>query len=52
MIDGTTDNPLMELAQAQLEPTDYYGWAKLAVIPNCSHLDRGRIRCRPKLPLP
>jgi monoamine oxidase len=35
-IHGTTDNPLMELAQkarAQLAPTDYYGWAKLAVDP-------------------
>lgn len=33
-IQGTTDNPLMELAQqarAQLVPTDYYGWAKLAI---------------------
>jgi monoamine oxidase len=35
-IHGTTDNPLMDLAQkahAQLAPTDYYGWAKLAVDP-------------------
>ncbi|OBI85089.1 monoamine oxidase [Mycobacterium sp. 1245805.9] len=35
-IHGTTDNPAMELAQkarAQLAPTDYYGWAKLAVDP-------------------
>ncbi len=35
-IHGTTDNPLTELAQkarAQLAPTDYYGWAKLAVDP-------------------
>ncbi|OBF53309.1 monoamine oxidase [Mycobacterium sp. 852002-50816_SCH5313054-b] len=35
-IHGTTDNPLMELAQkarAQLVATDYYGWAKLAVDP-------------------
>jgi monoamine oxidase len=35
-IHGTTDNPLMDLAQrarAQLAPTDYYGWARLAVDP-------------------
>jgi len=35
-IHGTTDNPLMELAhraRAQLAPTDYYGWARLAVDP-------------------
>lgn len=35
-IHGTTNNPLVELAQqarAQLVPTDYYGWAKLAVDP-------------------
>jgi len=35
-IHGTTDNPLTELANkagAQLVPTDYYGWAKLAVDP-------------------
>jgi monoamine oxidase len=35
-IHGTTDNPLTELAKkagAQLVPTDYYGWAKLAVDP-------------------
>lgn len=35
-IQGTVDNPLMELAAragAQLVPTDYYGWAKLAVDP-------------------
>lgn len=35
-IHGTTNNPLMELARqarAQLAPTDYYGWAKLAVDP-------------------
>jgi monoamine oxidase len=41
-IHGTTDNPLMELAkraQAQLVPTDYYGWAKLAVDPRLPPLD-------------
>jgi len=35
-IHGTTDNPLVPLAhqaQSQLVPTDYYGWAKLAVDP-------------------
>lgn len=35
-IHGTTNNPLMELARqarAELVPTDYYGWAKLAVDP-------------------
>src|SRR5260370_38306679 len=35
-IHGTTDNPLTELAQqarAQLAPTDYSGWATLAVDP-------------------
>jgi monoamine oxidase len=35
-IHGTTDNPLTDLAQrarAQLAPTDYYGWARLAVDP-------------------
>jgi monoamine oxidase len=35
-VHGTTDNPLLELAQqarAELVPTDYYGWAKLAVDP-------------------
>nr|WP_244897542.1 NAD(P)/FAD-dependent oxidoreductase [Mycobacterium alsense] len=35
-IQGTTDNPLMELAaraRARLVPTDYYGWAKLAIDP-------------------
>jgi monoamine oxidase len=35
-IHGTTENPLTELATkagAQLVPTDYYGWAKLAVDP-------------------
>lgn len=40
-IQGTTDNPLMELAQqarAQLVPTDYYGWAKLAVDPRLGPL--------------
>jgi monoamine oxidase len=41
-IHGTTDNPLVELAQkaqAQLVPTDYYGWAKLAVDPRLQPLD-------------
>ncbi|WP_077099166.1 flavin monoamine oxidase family protein [Mycobacterium terramassiliense] len=41
-IHGTTDNPLMELAheaRAQLVPTDYYGWAKLAVDPRLPPLD-------------
>jgi monoamine oxidase len=41
-IHGTTGNPLMELAQkarAQLVPTDYYGWAKLAVDPQLQPLD-------------
>ncbi|WP_293322150.1 FAD-dependent oxidoreductase [Mycobacterium sp.] len=41
-ISGTSDNPLMELArraQAQLIPTDYYGWAKLAVDPRLQPLD-------------
>ena len=41
-IHGTSDNPLMELAhqaQAQLVPTDYYGWAKLAVDPQLGPLD-------------
>jgi monoamine oxidase len=41
-IHGTTDNPLTELAQqaqAQLVPTDYYGWAKLAVDPRLQPLD-------------
>jgi monoamine oxidase len=41
-ISGTSDNPLMELArkaQAQLIPTDYYGWAKLAVDPRRQPLD-------------
>lgn len=41
-VHGTTDNPLMELArqaQAQLVPTDYYGWAKLAVDPRLRPLD-------------
>nr|WP_241524302.1 NAD(P)/FAD-dependent oxidoreductase [Mycobacterium paraense] len=41
-IHGTTDNPLMELARqarAQLAPTDYYGWAKLAVDPRLPRLD-------------
>ncbi len=35
-IHGTTNNPLMPLAQkagVQLAPTDYYGWAKLAIDP-------------------
>jgi monoamine oxidase len=41
-IHGTTNNPLMDLArkaQAQLVPTDYYGWAKLAVDPRLQPLD-------------
>jgi monoamine oxidase len=41
-IHGTADVPLMELAQkahAQLVPTDYYGWAKLAVDPKLQPLD-------------
>ena len=41
-IHGTTDNPLMDLAQkaqARLVPTDYYGWAKLAVDPRLQPLD-------------
>lgn len=41
-IHGTTDNPLMELAQqarAQLAPTDYYGWAKLVVDPRLPALE-------------
>ncbi len=41
-IHGITDNPLTELAhqaQAQLVPTDYYGWAKLAVDPALQPLD-------------
>ena len=41
-IHGTTDNPLMDLArkaQLQLAPTDYYGWAKLAVDPPLTPLD-------------
>ncbi len=41
-IHGTTDNPLMGIAQqahAQLVATDYYGWAKLAVNPALQPLD-------------
>jgi monoamine oxidase len=41
-IHGTTDNPLMDLArnaQVQLVPTDYYGWAKLAVDPRLQPLE-------------
>jgi monoamine oxidase len=41
-IHGTTGNPLTELAQkarAQLVPTDYHGWAKLAVDPQLQPLD-------------
>jgi monoamine oxidase len=41
-IHGTTNNPLMDLArkaQVQLVPTDYYGWAKLAVDPRLQPLD-------------
>jgi monoamine oxidase len=40
-IHGKSDNPLMEMAQqtqAQLVPTDYYGWAKLAVDPQLQPL--------------
>ncbi len=40
-ISGMSDNPLMELAQkaqSQLIPTDYYGWAKLAVEPQLQPL--------------
>ncbi len=38
---GTSDDPVMQLAQkaqAQLVPTDYYGWAKLAVDPQLQPL--------------
>ncbi|OBA62440.1 monoamine oxidase [Mycobacterium sp. 1100029.7] len=41
-IHGTTNDPLMELArkaQAQVIPTDYYGWAKLAVDPSLPPVD-------------
>ncbi len=41
-IHGMTDNPLTELARrarARLVPTDYYGWAKLAVDPALPPLD-------------
>jgi monoamine oxidase len=41
-IHGTTDNPLVDLAQrahVQLVPTDYHGWAKLAVDPQLEPLD-------------
>ncbi|OMC39644.1 NAD(P)/FAD-dependent oxidoreductase [Mycobacterium sp. IS-1264] len=41
-IHGTTNNPLTELArraQAQHVPTDYHGWAKLAVDPRLPPLD-------------
>jgi monoamine oxidase len=41
-IHGTTDNPLTDLArkaQVRLAPTDYYGWAKLAVDPRLLPLD-------------
>jgi monoamine oxidase len=41
-IHGTANDPLMELArtaQAQIIPTDYYGWAKLAVDPALPSMD-------------
>ncbi|WP_231970914.1 NAD(P)/FAD-dependent oxidoreductase [Mycobacterium sp. E3198] len=41
-IHGTANNPLMELtrqARSQLAPTDYYGWAKLAVDPRLPPLE-------------
>jgi monoamine oxidase len=41
-IHGATDNPLTELARqarARLVPTDYYGWAKLAVDPRLPPLE-------------
>jgi monoamine oxidase len=41
-IHGTANDPMMELArkaQAQVIPTDYYGWAKLAVDPHLSPMD-------------
>jgi monoamine oxidase len=41
-IHGTANDPMMELAhkaQAQVIPTDYYGWAKLAVDPHLSPVD-------------
>ncbi|SPM38202.1 Monoamine oxidase [Mycobacterium numidiamassiliense] len=41
-IHGTTNDPIMELARnagAQLVPTDYDGWAKLAVDPNLQPLN-------------
>ncbi|BBX95265.1 hypothetical protein AWC15_02465 [Mycobacterium lacus] len=41
-IHGTTNNPLVELAsqaQAQLVPTDYYQWSKLAVDPRLQPID-------------
>jgi monoamine oxidase len=41
-IHGTANDPMMELAhkaQAQAIPTDYYGWAKLAVDPHLSPVD-------------
>jgi phytoene dehydrogenase-like protein len=48
-IHGTTDNPLVELAQkarAELAPTDYYGWAKLVVDPQLQPLDYDPARWR------
>ena len=41
-IHGTANDPMMELAhkaQAQVIPTDYYGWAKLAADPHLSPVD-------------
>jgi monoamine oxidase len=41
-IHGTANDPMMELArkaQAQVIPTDYYGWAKLAMDPHLSPMD-------------
>jgi monoamine oxidase len=41
-IHGTANDPLMELARkarAQVIPTDYYGWAKLAVDPRLPPVD-------------
>lgn len=41
-IHGTADNPVLDLARranAQLAPTDYYGWAEIAVDPALAPLD-------------
>jgi monoamine oxidase len=41
-IHGTANGPMMELARkarAEVIPTDYYGWAKLAVDPRLSPMD-------------